>query len=552
MKWDLHPIRASLQGRRFGFVLAIVTVAGLVLSYNACGREMIFSTQTSEGGSGVGNPMQSKTLLRSVCRVIVRCEARLTQSDCESGVLESGGFGPQLGLPAGVYETFASILRAEESGSIQANLDSSRACSAAIESLECDDPLVQRAYDPTTQAPFSGVSFMIPTSAAGSCATVFAEPPGMADFYVSPAGNDNNDGSKLKPWATITHAARALSPGGKGATVHVASGTYTASAASCTGASGACGVHTARSGTASARIAFVAEAPGGARIVSDGASVVWFNSGDYVDIVGFEIVGDAASNVGLENSGSEVKIAGNQIHDIPVTSGCASGDAGGGIRHSNPSSRSNVTIANTIHDIGPRPGNGLPASSYCNHAHGISYGQPGGRILNNRIFKVATYGISTWMNATNLLIAHNLIFNSGAVDSGGGWIGGGITVGAGEADAGAVNDETVVANNIVRDNSGRAILEYGATGTGNSYQNNLLYANGADFSLQNGLTPQGTISSDPAMVNFQIDGSGDERLRAGSPAIDAGLASASSATDANGFMRPYGTGVDLGPSEWHP
>jgi len=43
-------------------------------------------------------------------------------------------------------------------------------------------------------------------------------------YYVSPTGNDQNDGSQASPFATIQHAARVVTPG---TTVHVLPGTYT-------------------------------------------------------------------------------------------------------------------------------------------------------------------------------------------------------------------------------------------------------------------------------------------------------------------------------------
>jgi parallel beta-helix repeat protein len=45
-------------------------------------------------------------------------------------------------------------------------------------------------------------------------------------FYVSPAGNDTNDGSLTHPWATVSHAAQVLKAG---ETLYVREGTYTLS-----------------------------------------------------------------------------------------------------------------------------------------------------------------------------------------------------------------------------------------------------------------------------------------------------------------------------------
>jgi muconolactone delta-isomerase len=110
-----------------------------------------------------------------------------------------------------------------------------------------------------------------------------------ADFYVSATGNDRNDGSFSRPWATIQHAALVVAPG---ATVHVAAGTYAGP------------IRTTVSGTATTRIRFVSDTPWSARIVSTGgAEAVWRNDGDYATIEGFDVSGDGA--VGIQNLASQ-------------------------------------------------------------------------------------------------------------------------------------------------------------------------------------------------------------------------------------------------------
>src|SRR5947209_3099751 len=46
---------------------------------------------------------------------------------------------------------------------------------------------------------------------------------GERTFTVSPDGDDGEDGSELRPWKTLQHAAQRAQPGD---TVHVQSGTY--------------------------------------------------------------------------------------------------------------------------------------------------------------------------------------------------------------------------------------------------------------------------------------------------------------------------------------
>src|SRR5690349_16754368 len=66
----------------------------------------------------------------------------------------------------------------------------------------------------------------------------------LRDYYVSPAGSDEDDGSQQRPWQTIQHATAVAKAG---ATVHVAAGNYSGP------------ITTETNGTASARIRFVSD-----------------------------------------------------------------------------------------------------------------------------------------------------------------------------------------------------------------------------------------------------------------------------------------------------
>ena len=136
-------------------------------------------------------------------------------------------------------------------------------------------------------------------------------------------------------------------------------------------------------------------------------------------------------------------------------------------------------------------------------------------------------------------VANNLSFNNGQA---------GIVVGA---DGGVTDDNTIVSNNIVRDNQNWGIREIGQTGTHNQYLNNLLYhnANGG-FLLQNGNTDVNTLTVDPQFVNYQLDGSGDYHLVGKSTAIDSGTSIGAPAYDLDGNPRPQGGGFDRGVYEY--
>jgi hypothetical protein len=341
----------------------------------------------------------------------------------------------------------------------------------------------------------------------------------VTDYYISPRGKDSADGSAAHPWATLTRAANVLQPG---AIFHVAPGLYQAP------------VITSVSGTPGARVRYVSDVKWGARIATTGAGVSWYNYGDYVDIVNFDVTGD--SNIGIASEGMSVQIIGNHVHDLTVPNiGCSQG--GAGISHAGYNTSGNVTIDNVVDHIGVNN----PQSC----AHGVYDSTAGGVVQNNIINNFHGCGVSTWHAATHMVVSNNLIFNGQGPQSCG------ILIGAGDAPGGVTNDYSIVTNNIVIYNSdqnggGYGIEEFGQTGVHNLYANNLLYGNTVPISLQNGLSASATIAADPKLVNYQSDGSGDYHLQPGSPAIGAGTFLGAPGQDIDGVPRPPGH-IDLGP-----
>lgn len=549
---------------RFALILT-AAVGMLVLGYTNCSRigfkDDAANSPLRAQETIVGNPMTAsgKTLLKQICQTITRCHSDLDEASCEAGVLASNGLDVQFGLPVGVYKTFAEILQAEFAGSFAANASATNSCAAALEKLSCSDPQVIGAYDKANGS-FAGLPLLIPTS-PGSCPVVFNQPPHRSEYFVSTTGSDSNDGSAERPWATITHASQALTPGTDGAIVHVAEGNYTIPATpSCASNSASCGVRTERSGTASAPITYISDRQWGAKLTAPGASITWYNSGDYVQIIGFEIVGTSSSNFGIMSEAAFGKIVGNDIHSIPVTTGCATNYSGGGIFFGYLNmAHDNDALSNRIHHIGPQSADGLAASAYCTGMIlGIAYNQPRGKIQNNILFQIDGWGIGTWHMASDLQITNNLIFQAGHVTNTGAAVGGGLFMN-GENNVG-VHDRTTVANNIFRNIRGRAIAEWQNVGANNAYINNLVFGNTQNFDIQS-TTVQGTISADPLMVGYDGSGTGNYKLKSTSPARDAGTLSCAGGSVTNvctpsddfaGFTRAYDASLDIGPYEWHP
>jgi hypothetical protein len=340
--------------------------------------------------------------------------------------------------------------------------------------------------------------------AARSTASIALATP-TTRLFVSPQGNDANPGTQAAPLRSLTRAAGMARPGTQ---VVAAPGTYAGT------------VQTEASGTAGARIAFVSSTRGAAKVVTGGgAGEAWRNSGNYVDIVGFDISG--SSTDGLTDEGSFVRLVDNKVH---------------GFRGGNC-----ITTANDnydLHDIDVI-GNLAFGCGGTSLDHGIYVSHTRGVVSNNIAFDNAGFGIHCWHACNALTISNNLVFNNPQ---------GGIVIGQGDGP----NNGTVAANNFVVSNNiavgnGRdGIRESGATGSNNRFLNNLLWDNAVnDIALNTG-KQTGTLVKNPLLGNLRPDGAGNYRPQPGSPALGAGVSNGAPQTDIDGRGRPTAA-VDLGP-----
>src|SRR6266851_9377432 len=339
------------------------------------------------------------------------------------------------------------------------------------------------------------------------------------NYYVSPRGNDRNDGSLKHPWMTIEHAASWLQPGDA---VHVLPGVYRGRIA------------TTASGVPDARITYISEQRWEAHIVGDVVDrSAWDNRGNYVDIVDFDVSG--VGRTGLYNEGSHVRFIANHVHDIagPTVALCDNG--GAGIFHGNYAAADNDTIGNRVHDIGWI--NASLCATSGSQVHGIYHANRGGHILNNLAYHNRAYGIHLWHAAFEVVISGNTVFNNGSS---------GLVVGAGDKPLGNRADNCLVSNNILAYNSRYGFVESGNTGTHNRYVKNLTYENKlGPFQLQNGNVAVDTINADPQFVNYTGDSHGDYRLKPGSPALHSGTTEGAPGDDIEDRSRS-GSGIDIG------
>jgi parallel beta-helix repeat protein len=363
---------------------------------------------------------------------------------------------------------------------------------------------------------------LLPAGAAIVCACMVlarADEPMEHTLYVAPGGDNENPGTRAAPLRTIGAAARAA---GAGTTVRVAPGIYREN------------IKSMASGSAAARIRYVSTVKWGAKIIGGGTEAVWENRGKHVEIAGFDVSG--SGRAGILNYGSWVRIANNRVHDLALSGGC-SGNGGGGIINADYKASDGEISGNVVHDIG------VPGA--CPGVHGIYYANSRGNIYNNIIYRASAWGIHLWHAADQVVIANNTVFANGSDK-----VGGGIIVGTGDKPGGVILTGTKVINNIVVHNPHASIRQFcypgqACIGAGNVVANNVVYANGGGVEMLVG-RDTGTIVDDPLFVDFRADGTGDYRLRRGSPALRRGLVAAAPPTDIEGARRSHGAAIDIG------
>lgn len=421
---------------------------------------------------------------------------------------------------------------------------------------------------------------------------------GVTNYYVNAStGSDSNDGLAATtggghgPWQHINKAgSTTLVLGSTGTTINVAAGTYN----EC--------VSTSQSGTATRRIRYVSTTPLGAVVACNGAThpagvpTVWANgtgantrTGDYVDIVGFDLGGSSSTCnsvtaagacvcEGISSFGAFALIQGNYVHDIMGQNATTcSTQGGGGIvlrNNGNPPTvaHDSIVTGNIVDNIGR--GDDNVVGDNCATIHGIYVASPRHTVTNNIVSRACAWGIHMFHDTYQNVIANNTIINNYR---------GGIIVSGSD---GFTNDNTSVIGNIVANNGGGGggsttaeygIEErYGATGTNNVYRNNLLWGNlPAAFNFQEGprtttgnlcssLTTgcQTMVTANNSNVVVSYTGNaktGNYQLKAGSPAIDASVTGACAVSpginpcvpsvDFTGTSRPQRTAWDIGAYE---
>lgn len=428
-----------------------------------------------------------------------------------------------------------------------------------------------------------------------TCSTGFAAPPTTAPaeartLFVSPQGDDANDGSRQKPWKTFQHAADQARAGD---TVYLFSGVYHER------------VKLKHSGEPGRPITFAAYA--GHVPIIDGADPtphshralldtqkqhhlritgLWFRNSMHHEDIGVHLRQSQHVRFDhclvMQTEGSSIKVSGCKFAEIDHNEFTLACQPGGEETVTVNGCEDTVVHHNHVHHTGHEgidvKAGGTRIRIHDNHVHHVerqglyadAWHAPVHDVhfYNNRVHD-CMFGIAACAEDGGKLydihFYNNLVYNNR---------GPGLVV----ADWGSagksheVRDLYFVNNTVVNNgNGGRNELWGGGmyfehAGAKNLVvRNNILSGNPqGQIKIQNGKKPQSWVIENnlidgPTDVDLETNVVGaphfvdpardDYRLREGSPAIDKGTQDNAPATDADGRARPVGAGVDIGAYE---
>ncbi|HSW97905.1 MAG TPA: choice-of-anchor Q domain-containing protein [Candidatus Saccharimonadales bacterium] len=325
------------------------------------------------------------------------------------------------------------------------------------------------------------------------------------DLYVSASGSDANSGTQSSPFKTIQKGVDSASAG---TTVHVAPGNYGT-------------ITISKSGTASSPLTIISDTKWGAKISGSGngttKNYLVRNNGSYVRLIGFDMTGKGVTN-GVDNFGSHNLIQGNHVHDM-TNINCSGTPGGSGLGDDTGSN--NTYDGNIVNNFGDYP-------TKCDYVHAIYVDDDGDIVSNNITYNNVGNGLYTNHGTGKVIFTNNLSYANKEY-------------GLGINGSGSGN---IAQNNILIGN-GIAGMKTWSGVSNTQVSSNILFNNASNFIFDGSATQSKTITSDPQLVNYQSNGSGDYHLKAGSPAIGAGVSGNAPSIDFDGHSRSGA--IDIGP-----
>jgi hypothetical protein len=352
------------------------------------------------------------------------------------------------------------------------------------------------------------------------------------NYYVSPDGNDLNDGSAATPFRTLMQGALAAGPGDN---IIVRDGTYGPENAVTEG-DGANTNHSPvtliRSGTASAWITFMAEHKWGAILDCQLQCDSYFNlsNASYIVIQDFVITRGFSEGIHSNETAHHISLQGNRIEYIANRpSSTANGLVG---IYTNQSCHDFFIQGNVFHDIGRTNIDWLDHALYL---HGSNF------TITNNIFYNLTRGWAIQMadGLTNVTVMNNTFAFANPNRNG-------------HIIMWNTQSGVTIQNNIFYSPRNYAITRFQSAVASCTIDHNLVYgATGVMVDSSGCALGTNTMNADPAFVNAASPPY-DFHLQAGSPAIASGISTPIVSFDPDGALLLPGATTDVGAFPFTP